>query len=256
LQRRSVYRSPTRPLPAKRHPLRLRLLSQSPSSASGTKNNGTTTTNGNQAAAPHLVVSVNPYVIFYSNQTPYLTISDGRQLAQPPAIDTAKFYIEWYNLGQGWRPLALAKNESVDSEETVTIHAKDLSGNSYSTTWKVYKFASRNLGLSSGSITKQETGGNLVFTGNVLFNPSSNIGNPSIRLVARGAKDFVNMNLCDVSHTDTTFTYTGQSSYSWSCTVSASQYSQYSNGFKITVDAYATWPLMGTIIYSTDFQIP
>ena len=169
----------------------------------------------------------------------------------------------WYDDGQGhsaagpyyrgWKPLIMRKTTDRDGVATFHINVADRVGNSYVTTFEVTYFANRYLQMDAGALDKRIDGDNVIYTGHVLFSPSSNLGNPVVHLTSKGFYNF-DYTPCSLGYTDTTFTYTGQTGYDITCTVSQASLSQYEGGFDINISAELRWPIQTGVTLMTKFH--
>jgi hypothetical protein len=252
--------------------------------------NNTATTNSNASAVLNAVPSQNslskslvnypyapqvadsghlemtPNTIIWGNvisPLPDLVMSNHLEISQPTNNSSPDISLSWYNDGNGhyspgpyyvgWRPfLQLLHPIMSDGSTVFNVTAQDRDGNSYSTTLKVVWLAPRSLGMTMGSVDKQVQGNNIVYTGHVLFSPTSNVGNPSVHITANGNVNGTDP--CDVSETSTTFTYTGQSSYDVSCVISADNLKNYPSGFDVYVNASTQWPPLSPVTYPAQFH--
>jgi hypothetical protein len=215
--------------------------------------------------AGHLIMSPDEIVMgnVYS-PSPTLYMSNGLEITEPAIFKTSELDVDWYNTTghsaagpyyPNWIPMIqrMHGDDGTDGTTSFTATVQDRAGNSYSTTFKVIWMAARNLGISAGSITKQTVGDNVVFTGQVLFSPTANVGHPSIHITDNGFYNF-GKDPCNVSETDTTIVYTGQSSYDVSCVISSDNLANYPNGFDIYVDATAGWAPQTPEMFTTKFH--
>jgi hypothetical protein len=239
-------------------------VASEPANHSSTKKSSTGVAVGGQdASSAQLILSPNSIVVGASGAQPDLHLNNYVDISEPAEDDTSDVNLSWYNDGtghreagnfyQGWKPFIEVKNPDTDGQTTFNVNTQDVNGSSYSTTLTVIWRAPRNLGLSAGTITKQSSGNNVVYTAQVLFSPSANAGDPVIHLTSNGFFNF-GADPCNISETDTTFTYTGQTSADVTCTISASNLQNYPSGFTIYADATSQWSPMSPQMFFTQFH--
>lgn len=227
------------------------------------KTNASSSFAGQPAQSPYPILSPN-VVTLGDSSTPYLRMSTKLEISSPPSdFSSPDLSISWYEDGTGhyapgpyylgWKALIVRKNTSRDGEAIFKVTTQDRAGNSYSTTLKVIYFAERHLRLEAGALSKHIDGDTVTYTGRVTFKPSSNIGNPSVRLTSIGFYNF-DYTPCSLNRTNVTFTYTGQATSDVTCALPLSSLSNYPGGFDILVNADVKWPGQPAISYTTKFR--